>query len=287
LNIDSNDENTFYFPTFVGSTGNQSMRITMGGSTLRYNPSTHTLTTGIFTARSTSIQPTPTLNVKDPSTNAFSVVPYTPIGSYNHTTNIGDVLIIPISNNQPPMNFTCDSSIACRVRTTQTSVEIGVGGTSTIPTNSLYTLTTGHTFSGTNLTINTVASLRSISEQIVGPTGAASTPYVCDYNTGPLFFLPASVSSSTFSVRFINVPSITSTTQNYIMTIMYVAVSATNYCNTVTLSTTSTPSASAATLKYNGTTAPTIASGNHVIQNFAVTYFGASTVVLTTINVYS
>ena len=260
----------------------------MGGSTLRYNPSTHTLTTGIFSASSTSIQPNPTLFLRNSNlSSGFSVVPYTGWGSYNGTTNFGDVLIVKYPGFETPMNIICDSAISNGARVSANRIDIGIGGTGPVPTNSLSVLPTGHTFSGSNLTINTIASFRSISEQIVGPTGAASTPYVCDYNTGPLFYLPPSVSSSTFSVRFINVPSITSTTQNYVLTIMYVAVSATNYCNTVTLSTTSTPSSSAATLKYNGITAPAVASGNHIIQNFALTYFGESTVVLTTINVYS
>jgi len=144
------------------------------------------------------------------------------------------------------------------------------------------------TFNNT-VSINGIASLRNISEQIVGPTGTAATPYVCNYTTGAVFFLPASVSSSTFTVRLINVPSITSTAQSYIVTIAYVAVSATNYANTVTLSTTSTPNASAATLKYNGGSSaiPTIASGNHVLQQFAVTYYSGATVVLSTISVFS
>ena len=73
------------------------------------------------------------------------------------------------------------------------------------------------------------------------------------------------------------------------MTIAYVATSATNYCNVVTLSTSSTPNGSAETLKYNGGSSviPTIASGNHIIQQFAITYFGAARVVLTSVNVFS
>jgi hypothetical protein len=73
------------------------------------------------------------------------------------------------------------------------------------------------------------------------------------------------------------------------MSIAYVASSAANYCNTVTLSTSATANTTAATLKYNSGIAsvPTIATGNHVLQQFIVTYFGAATVVLTTISVFA
>ena len=165
----------------------------------------------------------------------------------------------------------------------------GTAGATGATGNSLWTNTSGNiSYGGGTVTINNIASIRNISEQLVSPT-ATPSPYTCDYSVGSVFFLPASVSTSTFTVRFINVPSITSTTQNYVMTIAYVATSATNYCNLVTLSTNSTPSGSTETLKYNGgaSVIPTIAAGNHIIQQFAITYFGASRVVLTSVNVFS
>jgi hypothetical protein len=166
----------------------------------------------------------------------------------------------------------------------------GAQGTQGATGNSLWTTSGANiSYGGGTVSINNIASVRTISEQIIGPTGAAATPYVCNYNTGGIFFLPASVSSGGFTVRLINVPSITSTTQSYIVSIAYVAVGAANYCNTVTLSTTSTPSASSATLKYNGgsSSIPTIAAGNHVLQQLAVTYYSGATVVLTSISVFS
>jgi hypothetical protein len=146
------------------------------------------------------------------------------------------------------------------------------------------------TFNGA-VGINSVATIQNISEKIVGPTGTEplGSPYICNYSTGGVFFLPASVSSSTFTVKLINVPSITSTTQSYIVTIAYIAVGVANYCNTVTLSTNSTPSNTSATIRYNGGSSaiPNIASGNTVFQQFAVTYYSGTTVVLTSISVFS
>jgi hypothetical protein len=141
---------------------------------------------------------------------------------------------------------------------------------------------------GGTVTINNIASVRNISEQISGPTGT-SPPYVCDFITGGVFFLPGSVPSGGFAVNLINLPSTSSQTQSYIVTIVFIGVSATSYCSSVTLSATSTPSGSITTLKYNGGLAaiPTIAAGNTVTQQFAVTNYGGTPLVLTSISAFS
>ena len=140
---------------------------------------------------------------------------------------------------------------------------------------------------GGTVTINNVASVRHISEQISGSTGAAGvSPFVCDYITGSVFFIPT-VTSASFTVSLINLPSITSQTQSYIVTIVFNAVSSTSYCNTITLSNTSTPGGTV-TLKYNGgaTAIPTIAAGNTVTQQFAITNYGGTQLVLTSISAF-
>jgi hypothetical protein len=141
---------------------------------------------------------------------------------------------------------------------------------------------------GGTVTINNVASVRHISEQISGSTGAAGvSPFVCDYITGSVFFIPT-VTSASFTVSLINLPSITSQTQSYIVTIVFNAVSSTSYCNTITLSNTSTPGGTV-TLRYNGgaTAIPTIAPGNTVTQQFAIANYGGTQLVLTSISAFS
>jgi len=294
VNITSVNDAGTYYPTFVGGTGSRSVFIDTSGNPFTFIPSTATMTVGALNVVTNNAANTIGLNVRDTATsNELRIVPNAAAGGFNPTTAAGDLVIVSVGSvNQvgPPLNIACWSATSSGVRLTPQSVVIGAGGTTNPSTNNLAFGTTGAVFSGLGVTINAnTTSIRNISEQLVGPTGTAASPYVCNYTTGGVFFLPATVSTSTFSVRFINVPSITSTTQNYVMSIAYVASSAGNYANTVTLSTTSTPSVTAATLKYNGGVAsvPTIATGNHVLQQFIVTYFGSATVVLTTISVFA
>jgi hypothetical protein len=260
---------------------------------LVFDKSTDRFRIGILSAASSGISPNPTVNVQDTTTgNQLYMVPNAGSGSFVPTTRPNDAIIIGRSTlgvaNTPPINICVDSATSHGIRITPTTTTIGAGGTSAIPTNNATFTSTGAVFSGLGVTVNTnTTSIRNISEKIAAPTSTPS-PYVCDYSNGSVFFLPATVTNGTFSVRFINVPSITSTTQNYVMAISYVASSTANYCNTVTLSTTSTPSASAATLKYNSgvSSVPVIAVGNNVLQQFVVTYFASATVVLTTISVF-
>jgi hypothetical protein len=290
VNVLAKSDNLTYYPTFVSGLGDKPISIDASYN-LTYNPSTKTMSMGALNLGSTGFGSTPTLKVSDISSNhAFAVVPYAAQGSYNGTSQTGDVLITTTDAAAPgpPLNIACWSTNSNGLRTSNTSTTIGWGGTGAAPSNSIAFSSSGSVFSGTNVTINSITSIKNISEQLVGPTGASSTPFTCDYNTGSVFFLPT-VAAGTFTVRFINVPSITSTSQNYIMTIAYVAAGTTNYCNTVTLSTSSSPNGSAATLKYNGGSAsiPTTANGNHILQQFAVTYFGSATVVLSSVSVFS
>jgi hypothetical protein len=294
VNVVGTSDNLTYYPTFVSGLGDKPISID-ASSNFSYNPSTGALGVPILNVFSNNLAyAVPTVKVRDLSSNqSFNILPNSGNGNYNPSAVAGDVMIYSHGATgtigSMAMNIASWSTTSSGVRLTDTSTRIGWGGSSSTPSNALTFSSSGSVFSGANVTINSITSVKNISEKLVGPTGTAVTPYVCDYNTGSVFFLPASVSSSTFSVRFINVPSITSTSQNYLMTIAYVATSATNYCNTVTLSTTSSPSGSAVSLKYNGGSAsiPTIASGNHILQQFAVTYFGGVTVVLTSISVFS
>jgi hypothetical protein len=293
VNITSVNDAGTYYPTFVGGTGSKSVFIDTSGNPFTFIPSTATMNVGTLNVVTNNAVNTIGLNVRDiPTSNELRVVPHAGTGAFNPTTVVGDALLIAVGSvNQagPPLNIACWSGTSSGIRLTPQTVVIGAGGISAPPTNNLAFGTTGAVFSGLGVTINaTTTSIRNLSEQLVAPTSTPS-PYVCNYANGAVFFLPATVSTSTFSVRFTNMPSITSTRQNYVMSIAYVASSAGNYANTVTLSTTGTASTSAATLKYNGGVAsvPTIATGNHVLQQFIVTYFGSATVVLTTISVFA
>lgn len=293
VNITTVNDGATYYPTFVGGTGSRSVFIDTSGVPLTYVPSTGTMNVGVLNVVNTNQGSNPTFTVRDTATsNALRIVPASTVGAYNPTTLANDLVISSFGSNAqngPPINICTWSATSSGIRITPTTVVLGVGGTSSTPTNNVTFSTTGIVFVGLGVTINTnTTSIRNISEQLVAPTSTPS-PYVCNYSNGGVFFLPATVTTSTFSVRFINVPSITSTTQNYVMSIAYVASSAGNYCNTVTLSTTGTASTTAATLKYNGGVAsvPVIATGNHVLQQFIVTYFASATVVLTTVSVFA
>jgi hypothetical protein len=211
----------------------------------------------------------------------ISMLPNVPGASYNHMTGAYDRLIVARSNTNDTSNLTIApwSTTCCGIRLTNNTALIGAGGTSAIPSSSI-------SFSGTNATFKGRASLENISELVVAPSQTTPT-YTCNYATGGVFSLPANVLSGTFTVNLINLPSITSTTQSFIVTLAYVAVGAANYCNLVTLSTTATPGSSV-TPRYNGGSSaiPTIASGNVILQQIAITNYNGTQRVLTTISVF-
>ena len=146
--------------------------------------------------------------------------------------------------------------------------------------------------SGSTITIASGATITNNGTSTgFGPTGAVTWDTTAKTSgftavSGTGYF--CNTTSASFTVSLINLPSITSQTQSYIVTIVFNAVSSTSYCNTITLSNTSTPGGTV-TLRYNGgaTAIPTIAPGNTVTQQFAITNYGGTQLVLTSISAFS
>jgi len=261
-----------------GPTGNSlwgvsGVNISYGAGTVSINNTANITTTGKSVTG---------LSVRDSDTLGgvrFSSIGGT--GAFNNLVNDSDAIITTTGASQNITNLSIVpwSSTTCGIRLTNNTALIGAGGTTSIPTSSI-------SFSETNATFKGRASLENISELVVAPSQTTPT-YTCNYATGGVFSLPANVLSGTFTVNLINLPSITSTTQSFIVTLAYVAVSTANYCNLVTLSTTATPGSSV-TPRYNGGSSaiPTIASGNVILQQIAITNYNGTQRVLTTISVF-
>ena len=126
----------------------------------------------------------------------------------------------------------------------------------------------------------------TISENIVSPTGASPT-YTCNYALGGIFRLISA--SNALTVNITNLPSITDTAHNYIITLMYTPSAIATYCTKTTVSTSGTASTPQQTVKFNGgsSTITTMTTTTPVIQQLMVTYSGSAVVVLSNVSVFS
>ena len=139
--------------------------------------------------------------------------------------------------------------------------------------------------SGLNI-VNT-SYFSTISENIVSATGS-STPYTCNYALGGIFKLTGA--SGALTVNITNLPSITDTSHNYIITLMYTPTAITTYCTSATVSLSGSAGTSYS-VKFNGGSAnitTMIANTTPVIQQLMVTYTSAGgIVVLSNVSVFS
>jgi hypothetical protein len=138
--------------------------------------------------------------------------------------------------------------------------------------------------SGLNI-VNT-SYFSTISENIVSATGSTS-PYTCNYALGGVFKLTGA--SGALTVNITNLPSITDTSHNYIITLMYTPTAITTYCTIATVSLTST-AGTTRNVKFNGGSAnisAMTANTTPVIQQLMVTYTGSTIVVLSNVSVFS
>ncbi len=142
------------------------------------------------------------------------------------------------------------------------------------------------TLNVSGLNIANTSYFSTISENIVSATGSA-TPYTCNYALGGIFKLTGA--SGALTVNITNLPSITDTSHNYIITLMYTPTAITTYCTiaTVSLSSIAGPTNN---VKFNGGSSnitTMTANTTPVIQQLMVTYNGTTIVVLSNVSVFS
>ena len=138
---------------------------------------------------------------------------------------------------------------------------------------------------GGNTIMGNVTFLSSISERNVSVTWG--NPVTLNYNLGSVFWLGSVSSGTTFTVNISNLPNVTDATRSYIITLIYTTTAASQYCNSVGISTgtsytTSTP-------KFNGGSASIVtAAGSVVTQQISLVYiYNTSTPILSTVSVFS
>jgi hypothetical protein len=143
----------------------------------------------------------------------------------------------------------------------------------------------GNVYIGGNNTVGNCAFLSTISEKNVSVTWSATT--TVDYRLGGIFWLGSVSSGTTFTVNISNLPSITDATRSYIITLIYTTTGATQYCNSVGISTGT--SYTTYTPKFNGGSAAiSVANTNVVTQQITIAYIYSSTnPVLSTVSVFS
>ena len=146
--------------------------------------------------------------------------------------------------------------------------------------------TSGNVNVGKTLTVGNFSYLHSISEYISTSTALSTNVYTCDITQGSVFNLGnVSTTTTPFQINLLNMPSITSTTNSYINTIIYTGT--TNYANQITVSLNSTAGTTTYVLKLNGGTVPTITSTNIVTQQIVYFNISSGTVAaLSSINVF-
>ena len=135
-----------------------------------------------------------------------------------------------------------------------------------------------------SLNLSSTFYLNTIAERI-SPVTISSTAITCNYATSGIFRVTSNVTGS-FRTNITNLPSITDSTRNYMITLIY-TVSGTFYSNSVTVSTDNTAGLTiytTTTLKINGGAPTSFTSGSHILQQIMFTHNGSSGSVLTTIS---
>jgi hypothetical protein len=180
-----------------------------------------------------------------------------------------------VGGNLNPMTPTIFSNITAST-STSTGALVVAGGVAI----------SGSVNIGGNNTVGNCAFLSTISEKTVNAFTWSATTTV-DYRVGGIFWLGSVSSGTTFTVNISNLPSITDATRSYIITLIYTTTGATQYCNSVGISTGT--SYTTYTPKFNGGSSVIVtANTNLVTQQITIAYIYSSTnPVLTTVSVFS
>jgi len=127
--------------------------------------------------------------------------------------------------------------------------------------------------------------LTNISEKISTPTGSAPT-FTCDYSTGSVFYI-SNPGTNNFTVNIINLPSTNDSTRTYVITLCYTSGGIVNYCNSVSVSTTTSPGSTNTPKTNGGSSNIAMNSGNFILQQLAYTYLNSTGIYLTSVNAFS
>ena len=118
-----------------------------------------------------------------------------------------------------------------------------------------------------------VTYVTNIAEEINAVT--FSTAITCDYSQSSVFYI-GSAPTANFTINLINMPSITNTSRSYVVTIAYWGATSNFYCNSASVSTSSSVNSTKITPNFSSTPTATVASGTHLVLQQLVYFYQAT-----------